>query len=157
VIPLLDWQVTIKESADERETSIAHAFWELRHEWTKINFVHTTKELTDKFGISGAHKLRKIQMAVCTVQAPDTICCQCKVGLRWRAKCFESRAQFQEYWSNWRNSICNDCCRANAEQRQAEQKERERARQAEAPRTKPDCAKDITTEFLAIAQIVMAS
>lgn len=130
------WKVTILEGATERDAEIARAFWELVHEWTEIKFVNTSRELKTRFGLSSEHELRKIQMAACTVQAPDSQCQQCRVGLRWRAKSFSSRGDFQSYVNAWKASVCDECRAANAAKQQAEREAQERTYKANTEKRK---------------------
>jgi len=130
------WLVTILEGASERDAEIARAFWAIAHVWTEIKFVNTSRELKTRFGLSSEHELRKIQMAACTVQAPDSTCRQCNMGLRWRAKNFGSRGDFQRYVDAWKASVCNECRAANAAQQHAEREEQDRAWKAQAAERK---------------------
>ena len=130
------WLVTILEGTSERDAEIARAFWELAHVWTEIKFVNTSRELKTRFGLSSECELRKIQQAACTVQAPNTVCGQCKVGLLWRAKSFRSRGDFQQYVDDWKTSVCNECRTANAAKQKAEREAQARAWKAEAAQRK---------------------
>lgn len=131
-----DWLVNCKEGTSEQDALLARLFWQFEFDAKqKIVFAYTSKELAARYGISEP-QLRKIQVTFCTVQAPDSTCRQCRVGLLWRAKSFGSRGDFQKYVDDWKTSVCNECRAAAAAKQKAAQEERERARQAEAAANK---------------------
>ena len=127
-----DWLVNCKKGTSEEDVLLARLFWQFEFDAKqKIVFAYTSKELAERYGISEP-RLRNIQVAVCTVQAPDSTCRQCGVGLLWRSKSFGSRGDFQKYVDDWKASICNECRTANAAEQKAEREAQERAWKADA-------------------------
>jgi len=118
-----NWKFTIQPEASERDINLAREFWHFDFDdKDKVIFVYGSKFVADKYSVT-EHQLRQIQQRVMVVQAPDTSCKQCNAGLRWRARSFSSRADFQGYVDEWKVSLCNDC---RAEQAAKQQAERER-------------------------------
>lgn len=129
-----DWMVNTKEGVSEQGALLARLFWQFEFD-VKQKIVYTSKELAKRYGISEP-QLRKIQEGACTVQAPDTQCRQCHVGLLWRAKSFSSRGDFQQYVAAWKASVCNECRTANEAKQKAEREAQDRTYKAQAAERK---------------------
>jgi ssDNA-binding Zn-finger/Zn-ribbon topoisomerase 1 len=126
-----EWQFTIKPGTSERDTNLARDFWQSELDGKrKLRFDYTSQVVAAKYGIT-EYELRKIQQAVMTVRAPDSICRQCKRGLTWKALSCRSRADLQSYVDEWKESACNECRAAREAEHEAECAKREKQRQVE--------------------------